>query len=123
MDWMMPIRRGEIYLANLGHAKHTDIGKVRPVLVFQNNFLNRMIEDGLYDEVVVIPLSSQIKESDLTWVLPKRDKLEKRSTVLCHALKMISAKRLLTEQGVLTILRDNELQEIERRVNLVLGMQ
>jgi mRNA-degrading endonuclease toxin of MazEF toxin-antitoxin module len=82
-----------------------------------------MIEDGLYDEVVIIPLSSQIKESDLTWILPKRDRLEKRSTILCHALKMISSKRLLTEQGVLTILRDDELQEIERRVNLVLGMR
>jgi mRNA interferase MazF len=118
----MRIRRGEIYLANLGNAKHTDIGKIRPVVVFQNDLLNRMIEDGLYDDVVVIPLSSQIKKSDLTWVLSPRDKLEKRSTVLCYALKMISSKRLLVEQGPLTLLQEDELQAIEQKVQLTLGI-
>ena len=122
MGLMMSIRRGEVYLANLGDVKHTDIGKIRPVLVFQNNHLNRMIDDGLYDDVVIVPLSSSFKKSDFTVVLQKRAKLEKDSTVLCHAIKMISAKRLLLDRGVLLKLSDDELSDIESRVALVLGM-
>jgi len=116
----MDIRRGEIYLANLGDVKHSDIGKIRPVLVFQNNFLNRMIEDGLYDDIVIIPLSSQIKESDFTLILTQRDRLEKDSTILCNAIKMISSKRM--RKGVLTRLSDAELEEVEVCVARVLGM-
>lgn len=122
MVLMMRIERGEIYLANLGNVKHVDIGKTRPVLVFQNNNLNRMIEDGFYDDVVIIPLSSQLTQSDFTRMIKKRDKLQKDSTVLCHAIKMISAKRLDLDTGVLLKLTNDELEDIERKVSLVLGI-
>jgi len=118
----MNIKKGEIYLANLGDVKHADIGKIRPVLIFQNNNLNRMIEDGLYNDVIIIPFSSQIKQSDFTYTLKKRDKLEKDSTILCNAIKMISTKRLLLSKGLLTSLKSNELREIESRIALVLDM-
>jgi len=118
----MRIRRGEVYLANLGDVKHTDIGKTRPVLVLQNDNLNRMIEDGLYSEVIIVPLSSQIKKSDFTMVIKKRDKLEKDSTILCNAIKMISVKRLLLNKGILLKLTEGELVEVEKRVTAVLGV-
>ena len=118
----MTIKRGEIYLANLGNVKHTDIGKIRPVLVFQNNHLNRMLADDLYDDVIIIPLSSKMTESDFTLSLRKRDKLEKNSTILCHAIKMIASKRLLLDKGVLTTLNDYEIAEVEKRIISVLGM-
>ena len=123
MGLMMTIKRGEIYLANLGNVKHTDIGKIRPVLVFQNDHLNRMITDDLYDDVIIIPLTSQMKDSDFTFILKKRDNLQKNSTILCHAIKMISSKRLLLEKGKLTKLYENEMLEIEKRITLVLGME
>lgn len=119
----MTIRRGEVYLANLGNVKHADIGKTRPVLVIQNNHLNRMIEDGLYHEVIIVPLSSQIKKSDFTMVVKKRDKLKKDSTILCNALKMISAKRLVLEKGILLKLTESEILDIEKRVTAVLGVK
>jgi mRNA interferase MazF len=118
----MSIKRGEIYLANLGNVKHTDIGKIRPVLIFQNDHLNRMVADELYDDVIIIPLSSKMKKSDFTLFLKKRDQLEKESTILCHAIKMISSKRLLCNKGILTKLNEKEMYEIEKRVSLVLGM-
>ena len=99
----MIIEKGEIYLANLGDVKCADIGKVRPVLIFQNNNLNRMISENLYSDVVIIPLSSQIKKNDFTHVLKKRDKLKKDSTVLCNDIKMINTKRLIVEEGVLNV--------------------
>lgn len=123
MVYKMTIKKGEIYLANLGDVKCADIGKVRPVLIFQNNNLNRMISENLYSDVVIIPLSSQIKESDFTYVLKKRDSLKKDSTVLCNAIKMIHSKRLLVEEGILTKLTDAEVHFIEEKISLLLDMR
>ena len=122
MGWMMRIRKGEIYLADLGNVACADIGKVRPVLVFQNNMLNRMIEDGLYDDVVIIPLSSQIVNNDFGYLLKKREKLQKDSMILCNAVKMIKSKRLLLEKGLLLTLTAKEFQEVERRLSLLLDL-
>lgn len=119
---MMSIKKGEIYLANLGDVKCADIGKTRPVLVFQNNNLNRMLEDGLYSDVLIIPLSSQIKKSDFTHILRKRDALQKDSTVLCNAIKMINASRLLTKEGILTKLTAKEMKSIQDKILLVLDI-
>lgn len=120
---MIDIKKGEIYLANLGDVKCADIGKIRPVLIFQNKNLNRMISDGIYTDVIVIPLSSKIKKSDFTAVLKQRDKLEKDSTILCNAIKMIHIKRVIKEEGVLTRLNDQEIKDIEQKLLLVLGMK
>lgn len=122
MGWMIDIRKGEIYLANLGDVKCADIGKIRPVLIFQNQNLNRMISDNIYTDVIVIPLSSKIKKSDFTFVLKQRDNLKKDSTILCNAIKMINVKRIKKEDGILTTLSTSEIQEIERRLLLVLDI-
>ena len=113
------ISKGEIYLANLGKRTIEDLGKIRPVLVFQNDLLNRMVSEGYHRDVVVIPLSTQIRENDFTLRLEARDRLEKESVVLCHAVKMIDASRLLTERGVLTRLSEEEIREVERRLRLL----
>ncbi len=110
----MHIEKGEIYLANLGDKKSNDIGKIRPVLIFQNNFLNRMIDDSCYKDVVVIPLSSKIVDNDFSFFIKKRDLLEKDSIILCNAIKMIDANRLDIENGVLTKLSVDETRSIEK---------
>ncbi len=110
---MKCIEKGEIYLANLGNIKKEDIGKIRPVLVFQNDLLNRMLSETTYNDIIVIPLSSKIIKSDFSYIINKRDKLEKDSTILCNAIKMINAKRLKTDQGYLTKLDNNEIIKIE----------
>ncbi len=119
---MIDIKKGEIYLADLGDVKCADIGKIRPVLVFQNDNLNRMISDNLYTDLIVIPLSSKIQKSDFTSILKKRDKLEKDSTILCNAIKMINVKRIQKENGILTLLSTQEIEEVEKKVLLVLGI-
>ena len=110
---MKHIKKGEIYLANLGNIKKEDIGKIRPVLVFQNNLLNKMLSETTYNDVIVIPLSSKIVKNDFSYTINKRDKLEKDSTVLCNAVKMINADRLKINEGYLTKLTKNEIAIIE----------
>jgi len=110
---MMCIEKGEIYLANLGDVKNEDIGKIRPVLIFQNDLLNRMLSETIFNDVIVIPLSSKIVKNDFTYIIKKRDKLEKDSAILCNAIKMINAKRLKIDNGCLTKLNNREIIEIE----------
>ncbi|MEA2028916.1 MAG: type II toxin-antitoxin system PemK/MazF family toxin [Campylobacterota bacterium] len=117
----MSIKKGEIYLANLGDKRSSDIGKIRPVVIFQNNFLNRMVSQTAFEDVVVLPLSSQIRQSDFSYFLASRDRLEKDSIILCNAIKMIDAKRLLIEKGVLSILSDEEIEGIENILYNLLG--
>ncbi len=121
MGLMMSIKKGEIYLANLGNKTSADIGKIRPVLVFQNNFLNRMLNETQYKDVVVLPLSSQIRKNDFTYYLPATDKLEKESVVLCNAIKMIDASRILYDKGVLLKLSQEQIFEIENILYNLLG--
>jgi len=82
-----------------------------------------MIDEQLYSDVIVIPLSSQIKESDFTLILDKREKLAKRSTILCNAIKMINVKRILQEEGVLTTLTKDEIKQVEQKLLLVLDIK
>ena len=110
---MTNIKKGEIYLANLGDRKHLDIGKIRPVLVFQNDLLNRMLEDTTFKDVVVLPLSSKIRENDFAYFLKAKDRLEKDSVVLCNAIKMIDASRLMTEEKALLTLSQEQIIDIE----------
>ena len=63
---LMSIKKGNIYLANLGNRKDSDIGKILPILVFQNNLLNMMIDRSEFRDVVIIPLSSKIRENQFT---------------------------------------------------------
>ena len=118
----MHIKKGEIYLANLGDVKCADIGKIRPVLIFQNNNLNRMISDNLYKDVVVIPLSSQIIQSDFTLVIQKREHLKKDSLILCNTIKMINAKRIMRDKGILCVLSKEEILQVEQKVLNVLDI-
>ena len=120
---MKSIRKGEIYLANLGDKKHLDIGKIRPVLVFQNDLLNRMLEDTAFKDVVVLPLSSQIRKNDFSYFLKARDNLEKDSVILCNAIKMIDANRLMIDKGVLLVLAQNEILDIENILYNLFGCQ
>ncbi len=110
----MLIKKGDVYLANLGNKNELDICKIRPVVIFQNNFLNKMINDTEFKDVIVIPLSSKIRENDFTCKIAKRDKLEKDSVLLCNAIKMIHAERLLLDKGKLTELSKDEIIEVEK---------
>ncbi len=119
----MHIKKGEIYLANLGDVRHEDIGKIRPVLIFQNGFLNRMLNESSFQDVIVIPLSSKIVQNDFSFFLAKRENLTKDSIILCNTIKMIHAKRLQLEKGLLATLKKTEITEIEHILYNLFGCE
>jgi mRNA-degrading endonuclease toxin of MazEF toxin-antitoxin module len=120
---MINIKKGEIYLANLGNKSKNDIGKIRPVLIFQNNLLNRMINDTQFKDVIVLPLSSQIRNNDFSYYLKAKDGLEKDSIVLCNAIKMIDASRIIIEDKPLFVLGKKEILDIENILYNLFGCE
>lgn len=111
--------KGEIYLANLNPRKGNEVGKLRPVVIYQSDILNE-IE---HPTTTIIPLSTQLIEDTypLRFRIKKRDNLEKSSDILCDQLRTIDNKRIKEEKiAQLTL---EEIYELDMRVKLVLGME
>ena len=78
----MMVSRGEIWLANLNPTKkNNEMGKVRPVLIYQNDELNH----NNYPTTIIIPLTTKlidntepirmrIKSKDESWNWVKASK-------------------------------------------------
>ncbi len=108
------INRGDIYLADLNRTREHNVSKVRPVLIFQNDFLNRTLEDAIYSDVIIIPLSTKLLGGDYRLKISPRDALEQHSEIICNALCTINAGLLKTEDGPIAMLEQKEIRAIER---------
>lgn len=54
----MMVSKGDIWLVNLNHVKkNNEMGKVRSVLVYQNNELNH----SEYPTTIIIPITNNVK--------------------------------------------------------------
>jgi len=111
-------KRGEIYFAKL-----TDSAKIRPFLIYQNDFLNRACFEGLYHTVVVLPLSGQILGGDYRIFIKKRDLMSKDSEIVATAIGIISTGKIIFSKGMVTKLREDEMKKVDETVMKVLGVQ
>ena len=113
------IHKGEIYFADLDpHAK----GKIRPVLIFQNDKLNRAVTLGIYHSIIVLPLSSRLYGGAYRFRIEARDSLPKTSEVVCNAIGLVGSNRLMPERGILTKLSLHEEHEIHKILQEIMGM-
>ncbi|BAF70868.1 type II toxin-antitoxin system PemK/MazF family toxin [Nitratiruptor sp. SB155-2] len=112
-------KRGEIYLADLNPRKGKEVGKLRPVLIFQTDFLNE-IE---HPTIIVLPLSTKLVDDayPLRFRLNKRDHLEQDSDILCDQIRAIDTQRIIPKP--LTLLTQKELFILEEQVALILGFK
>ena len=117
MDQAVRLLRGGVYLANLNPSKGSEPGKVRPVLVVQNNWLNELS----HPTVIVLPLSTVLIEDakPLRFRLQPRDQLHKASEVLCDQIRALDTRRITSD--CLTLLSSNEMQHIEHNLQQVLA--
>ena len=94
---MRHINQGDIYLASLNPVKGHEQSGFRPVLILQNNILNRNL-----NTVIIAPLTSNLDAKGLmtTYFLPKKmSKLRKDSVVLFFQIRTIDKTRLRKEIG------------------------
>jgi len=114
----MACRRGGIYLANFNPSKGTEPGKIRPCIVMQSNLLN---ETG-HPSTTVIPLTSQLIEDavPLRYRIAAREGLESDSDIMLDQTRTIDNRRVAS--GLLTMLTEHEITEVETYWRIVLGL-
>ena len=109
-------KRGEIYLANLNPKKGNEVGKLRPVLIYQTDMLN----DILHPTTSILPLSTQLIDDSypLRFRVQKRDRLEATSEILCDQIRTVDNARIINEK--LTVLSQEEMIGVDEQVKIVL---
>ncbi len=112
----MKIRQGEVYLANFGTKYNSELGKIRPAVVVQNNFFNRALKSKDYKQILLVPLSTKPIIDDYRIPIKARDNLQKDSFIIANWICTIDFEHLLVEKGVLTKLSEDEFNELKKRV-------
>ena len=112
------MQRGEVWVANLNPNKGSETGKIRPVVVFQEN---RLTAAGL-PTVIVIPLTTQLRKGlePLRVAIRARDRLGKDCHVMTEQIRALDRSRI--GEGPLTKLSSDEMLALERSLMGVLGM-
>ena len=113
----MTVRRGEIWLADLNPTRGSEQAGTRPVLIFQNNSINRFTST-----VLTIPLTTNLRRASLptsVFVAQGEGGLAKDSVALCHQLRVLDKLRLVRRLGVVS---DDVMTAIESCVAFTTGM-
>lgn len=112
------MRRGEIWTANLNPNKGGEIGKVRPVIILQDD---SMIASGLAT-VLVAPLTSQFRPV----FAPLRVRVSARNRLIQDCFVMIEHIRALDRsrfgEGPLAMLTAEEMAAVEKSLLGVMGL-
>ena len=112
------MRRGEIWVGNLHPNRGSEIGKIRPVLILQADFLTEQGEPT----VIVLPLTTQVRKSKepLHVTVPARDRLLQTCQVMPEQPRTLDRTRLA--EGPLTKLSPDEMRAVEASFKAVTGL-
>jgi mRNA interferase MazF len=112
------MKRGEIWVANLNPNRGAEVGKIRPVLIMQADFL---IDQG-EPTIIVLPLTTQVRASKqpLHVTIPARDRLLQPCQVMPEQPRTLDRNRL--GHGPLTRVTSEEMKAVEKSLIAVLGM-
>ncbi|MER0215923.1 MAG: type II toxin-antitoxin system PemK/MazF family toxin [Nitrosomonas sp.] len=112
------IRRGEIWTANLNPPRGKEIGKIRPVLVFQDNALTAIGTPM----VIILPLTTQIYPAFKQWriTVTARHRLLKDCQIVVDQPRTLDRARF--GEGPLATLGEEEMISVERAFLGVCGM-
>ena len=105
----MMVSKGEIWLANLNPSKKSnEMGKVRPVLVYQNDELNH----SDYPTTIIIPLSTYLVDDaePIRMRINKKEKLKEDSDLVITHIRAIDNNRFIEK---LTVLNNVQMQKVK----------
>jgi len=107
------MRQYDIWLANMNPSKGTEVGKVRPVVIVQNDLLNEF-----HPSIIVCPLTTNVnKEIKLLRVHVGKKHLEAESDLLVDQLTAIDKKRLIKKLGKLN---ETQIEKLRENLRVVL---
>ena len=96
---MNPVRRGDIYYADLSPVVGSEQGGIRPVLIVQNNVGNRYSPT-----VIAAAITSQVNKAKMPTHISLGARsfgLTKDSVVLTEQIRTLDKKRLREKMGTL----------------------
>ena len=110
--------RGEIWVGNLNPNRGAGIGKVRPVLILQADFLTAQGEPT----VIVLPLTTQVRpaKEPLRVTIRARDRLRHDCQVVTEQPRTMDRARIA--DGPLARLTHEEMVLVERSFRAVTGL-
>ena len=111
-----PLKRFDIWIADLNPANGTEPGKVRPVVIVQTDLLN-----NFHPSTLICPLTTNIiKGSEILRVSLGKNEggIKKRSAILIDQLRAIDNKRLIKKIGAL-----NKNSKIKLKENLKIVLE
>jgi len=107
----MKIQRGDIVLADLREKTYCEQGKIRPVVVIQND-----VGNTYSPTTIIVPLTSNIKKLDQpTHAMVTAEEstgLKSDSMVMCEQVRTIDKRRITFKIGKITC--DKTMKEIFR---------
>ncbi len=112
------IKKGEIRYADLDPEGS---GKIRPVVIWQNDLLNRAVTLGIYHSLIVLPVSSRLYGGIYRYRIEARDAMPKTSEVVCNAIGLVASSRIMVNRGVMTKLTRKETTDITRILLDIMG--
>jgi len=107
----MTVSKGQIWLANLNPVKkNNEVGKVRPVLIFQNDELNQTD----YPTTVILPLTTQLIDDvqPIRMRINKRGKLKNDSDIIITQIRAIDNARFIEHLASLTEEEVNSVKKL-----------
>lgn len=118
--WSMSIKRGSIYLVDFGIKYQRELGKTRPALVIQSDFVNDNLDVASYKSALVIPLATDLRGGRFRYKIAARDQLEKESELILNWICTVDISRF-NNQNALTTLEADELQKLKRKLDFFMG--
>lgn len=113
----MIVRRGEIWVADLNPTRGSEQAGSRPVLIFQNNLINKYTTT-----VLAIPLTTNLRRASLpscVQISKGEGGLASDSVVLGHQLRVLDKARLMRKLGTVTA---KTITAVESCVKFTMGM-
>ncbi|MDQ7054551.1 MAG: type II toxin-antitoxin system PemK/MazF family toxin [candidate division KSB1 bacterium] len=96
----MTPKRGEIWIANLNPTRGSEQAGIRPVVIFQNDLINKYTST-----ILTIPLTTNLKKAALPSCLmisQGEGGLIRDSVGLCHQFRVLNKSRLEKKLGILS---------------------
>ena len=115
---IMPVKRGEIYYADLSPVVGSEQGGIRPVLIVQNDVGNKHSPT-----VIAAAITSQRDKNHLpTHIEVQADKcgLAKDSIVLLEQIRTIDKKRLRDKMGELDL---RSMNKVNTALSISFGLE
>jgi len=113
----MTVKRSEVWLADLNPTQGSEQAGTRPVLIFQNDLINKFTTT-----ILTIPFTTNLRRASLpscVQVSKGEGGLDSDSVALCHQLRVLDKTRLQRKMGEVS---EETMAAIENRVIFTIGI-